>query len=49
MEQKRAISDSRDIPNKRMPRENSPSNVAGVKMQTMTQEHLVLLRYQGSR
>ena len=39
---------SREIPNKRMPRENSPSNVAGVKMQTMTQEHLVLLRYQGA-
>lgn len=39
---------SRDIPNKRMPRKNSPSNVPGATMQTMTQEHLVLLRYHGS-
>lgn len=40
---------SRNIPNKRMPRENSPSNIVGRKMQTMTQEHLVLLRYRGVR
>ncbi len=38
---------TRNIPNKRMPLANSPSNVAGDTGVTMTQEHLVLLRYDG--
>lgn len=37
----------RNIPNKRMPRANSPSNVPGDTGATMTQEHLLILRYQG--
>ncbi len=38
----------RDIPHKRMPLENSPSNVAGIRGQTMKNEHIVLLRYEGA-
>ena len=34
----------RSIPNKRMPLRNSPSNVAGVLDDTMTQEHIVIMR-----
>ncbi|MDA8192588.1 MAG: DNA adenine methylase [Thermaerobacter sp.] len=40
---------SRNIPNKRMPLANSPSNVPGQTGVTMTQEHLVILRYRGSQ
>lgn len=38
---------TRNIPSKRMPRANSPSNVKGQTGLTMTKEHLVTLRYQG--
>ncbi|NMP21438.1 DNA methyltransferase [Sulfobacillus harzensis] len=38
---------TRNIPSKRMPRANSPSNVAGETGLTMTKEHLVTLRYEG--
>lgn len=34
----------RNIPNKRMPRKNSPTNVAGVKDNTMMQEFIVVLQ-----
>ena len=34
----------RDIPNKRMPSKNSPSNEAGKKVETMHKEYLVVLR-----
>ena len=34
----------RNIPNKVMPSKNSPSNVAGEKSSTMTNEHIVVLR-----
>jgi site-specific DNA-methyltransferase (cytosine-N4-specific) len=37
---------TRNIPLKRMPLKNSPSNQAGVTAPTMTQEHIVLLQYQ---
>lgn len=40
---------TRNIPNKRMPLANSPSNVAGETGSTMTQEHMVILRYDGSQ
>ncbi|PSR20216.1 MAG: DNA methyltransferase [Sulfobacillus acidophilus] len=40
---------TRNIPNKRMPLANSPSNVSGDTGATMTQEHMVILRYDGSR
>ena len=40
---------TRNIPNKRMPLANSPSNVAGDTGATMTQEHMVILRYDGPR
>lgn len=33
----------RNIPSKRMPSENSPSNIRGEKGQTMTKEHIVIL------
>ena len=35
---------TRNIPNKRMPRMNSPSNVAGEKSETMTKEYIVVMR-----
>lgn len=35
---------SRNIPNKVMPSQNSPSNVSGEKVTTMTTEHIVILR-----
>lgn len=38
---------ARNIPNKRMPLANSPSNVAGARSATMTREHVVILRYGG--
>ncbi len=34
----------RNIPNKRMPKENSPSNVKGVKEKTINKENIVILR-----
>ena len=34
----------RDIPNKRMPKKNSPRNVAGVTDTTMIHEHIVILQ-----
>ncbi|MDP4180115.1 MAG: DNA methylase [Bacillota bacterium] len=34
----------RNIPNKVMPSQNSPSNVTGEKVTTMTNEHIVILR-----
>ncbi|WP_020375227.1 hypothetical protein [Sulfobacillus thermosulfidooxidans] len=34
----------RRIPNKRMPKENSPTNRIGQKVATMTEEHIVILR-----
>jgi len=34
----------REIPNKRMPNRNSPSNIAGVTDTTMNYEHIVILR-----
>ena len=34
----------RNIPNKVMPSQNSPSNVSGVTSSTMTMEHIVILR-----
>ncbi|MCY0878662.1 MAG: DNA adenine methylase [Firmicutes bacterium] len=37
----------RNIPNKRMPLANSPSNVVGDTGATMTKEHLLILRYHG--
>lgn len=38
----------RNIPNKRMPRKNSPSNVPGDLGKTITQEHIVVLKKIGS-
>lgn len=38
----------RNIPNKRMPRQNSPTNVAGAKDDTMTQEFIIVLQKNGS-
>lgn len=38
----------RNIPHKRMPRINSPSNIPGQTGLTMTSEYLVILRYQGN-
>jgi hypothetical protein len=38
---------TRNIPNKRMPLANSPSNIAGDTGATMTREHLLILRYNG--
>ncbi len=38
------ITFTRQIPHKRMPKENSPTNQAGRKSATMTGEHLVILR-----
>lgn len=35
---------SRNIPNKRMPKENSPTNQAGQKVSTMTEEKIFILR-----
>ncbi|MCS6949152.1 MAG: DNA methyltransferase [bacterium] len=37
----------RRIPNKRMPLQNSPSNVPGERGETMTREHIVILEKQG--
>ncbi len=37
----------RNIPNKRMPRKNSPSNVPGALGKTITQEHIVILKKVG--
>ena len=37
----------RDIPNKRMPSKNSPSNKVGKKVSTMHKEYLVVLRKKG--
>ena len=34
----------RNISNKRMPRENSPTNIRGEKVTTMTKENIVVLR-----
>ncbi len=34
----------RDIPNKRMPKLNSPSNIAGKKTETMTKEYIVVMK-----
>lgn len=34
----------RNIPNKVMPSQNSPSNISGEKSATMTMEHIVILR-----
>ena len=39
----------RDIPNKRMPSKNSPSNKAGKKVSTMHKEYLVVLRKKTTR
>jgi len=39
---------TRNIPNKRMPRANSPSNVPGRTGATMTQEHVLILRFDGA-
>jgi DNA modification methylase len=38
----------RNIPNKRMPRKNSPSNVPGDLGRTITQEHIVVLKKIGN-
>lgn len=35
---------SRNIPNKRMPKENSPSNIIGEKVTTMNNENIVVMR-----
>jgi hypothetical protein len=34
----------RNIPNKVMPSQNSPTNISGAKGSTMTMEHIVILR-----
>ena len=34
----------RNIPSKRMPKENSPSNIRGQKVTTMNNENIVVLR-----
>ena len=34
----------RDIPNKRMPSKNSPSNISGVKSSTMVNEYIVICK-----
>lgn len=39
---------NRSIPNKRMPSRNSPTNVAGALDTTMTQEYIVVMRYNNS-
>ena len=39
----------RDIPNKRMPSRNSPSNVAGKKVNTMHHEYIVVLKRRKSK
>jgi len=36
----------REIPNKRMPKENSPTNKTGVKSKTMTNEYIVIMEKQ---
>ena len=36
----------REIPNKRMPKENSPSNKVGVKLKTMSNEYIVIMEKQ---
>jgi len=41
---KTVINISRNISNKRMPKENSPTNVKGEKVTTMTKENIVVLR-----
>jgi len=33
----------REIPNKRMPKENSPTNKIGVKSKTMNNEYIVIM------
>ncbi|MDE6812171.1 MAG: site-specific DNA-methyltransferase [Muribaculaceae bacterium] len=40
---KHEITIMRDIPNKRMPSKNSPTNIAGEKASTMTSEYIVIL------
>lgn len=40
---KHEITIVREIPNKRMPSKNSPTNVAGEKVETMTNEYIVIL------
>ena len=37
----------RTIPNKRMPLRNSPTNAAGAVDNTMTREHIVVMRRRG--
>ena len=37
----------REIPNKRMPVKNSPTNVAGETMNTMLNEHIVVMKKSG--
>lgn len=37
----------REIPNKRMPAKTSPTNVAGAKVSTMSNEYIVILNKQG--
>ena len=40
----RIVTLPRDIPYKTMPRQNSPSNKEGVKLDTMSEESLVVLK-----
>jgi hypothetical protein len=35
---------TRNIPNKRMPSKNSPSNVAGRTEETMSKEYIIIMR-----
>ena len=41
---KHIITHNRNIPNKRMPSRNSPSNVTGKTVSTMTKEQIVIMR-----
>jgi hypothetical protein len=38
------ITHGRNIPNKRMPSRNSPSNIAGKTLSTMVKEHIIVMR-----
>lgn len=44
---KHEITIVREIPNKRMPAKTSPTNIAGAKVSTMSNEYIVILRKQG--
>jgi hypothetical protein len=46
---KHEITIVREIPNKRMPSKNSPTNKTGVTISTMNNEYIVILTKRGKR